>query len=92
MSILIQMNKAGLAAGLGGGTQVEEWAGAGKEARKTNPYALQQGKKKKPQVVNGEPVKTINPGTETGKKACHIYSYFITTVVWGGAPVNPLYY
>lgn len=44
MSISIQMNKAGLAAGLGGGTQVEEWVVAVKEAREPNIFDLQEEK------------------------------------------------
>ena len=44
MSISIQMNKAGLAAGLGGGTQVEEWVVAVKEAREPNPLTVKREK------------------------------------------------
>ena len=44
MFISSRMNKAGLAAGLGGGTQVEELVVAVKEAREPSPLTIKREK------------------------------------------------
>lgn len=44
MFISIRMNKAGLAAGLRGGTQVEELVVAVKEAREPSPLTIKREK------------------------------------------------